>query len=106
LGRGVAINIDAPPFCALRHELSALWHVHLTRQDQQAFRPHVTIQNKVSPVEAKALYEDLKLDLTQQLGTFIGLSLWHYKNGPWQLAKQFSFSERPFKDSAPRDSFR
>jgi 2'-5' RNA ligase len=96
LGRGVAIEIDSPPLRKLRDELSALWHVYLTRQDQQPFRPHITIQNKADSGEAKRLYEMLKSTLTPQRGSIDGLSLWHYKNGPWALAKRFGFSSRDF----------
>jgi 2'-5' RNA ligase len=95
LGRGVAIDIEARKLCALRDELSALWEVHLTRQDRQTFKPHVTIQNKADPAEAKALYEDLKSNFEQQRGSIIGLSLWHYKSGPWAPAKQFRFLSSP-----------
>jgi hypothetical protein len=34
----------------------------LTRQDQQPFRAHVTVQNKVDAAKANALFESLRSD--------------------------------------------
>jgi len=43
----------------LRAEIAGRWSAHLTRQDAQGFRPHVTIQNKTAAATAKALFEKL-----------------------------------------------
>ena len=59
LGRGVAFRIKSEPLTELQAYLKWQWREHLTPQDQQGFRAHVTVQNKVDPAVANALYEAL-----------------------------------------------
>ena len=59
LGQGMAYVIDSPKLQRLRAEIAGRWSTHLTRQDTQAFRPHVTIENKTGAATAKALFEKL-----------------------------------------------
>ncbi|UYZ60734.1 2'-5' RNA ligase family protein [Hymenobacter latericus] len=91
LGRGVAFALDAPEAEALHRELQALWRAHLTPQDQQRRRPHVTIQNKVTPAAARALHEQLSAGFEPFEATGTGLQLWAYRNGPWELLRSFAF---------------
>jgi hypothetical protein len=60
-------------------------------QDSRKFAPHVTIQNKVPPEQARGLYEKLNESWQPLSGTATALQLWHYKNGPWRLANEFDF---------------
>lgn len=91
LGRGVAIDVAAPDLIALRERLATAFEPWLTPQDRQRWRPHVTIQNKVAPQIARALYEDLTASLAPIRGRAEGLLLWHYRGGPWQKAGRYAF---------------
>jgi len=81
LGRGVAYRIDAEPLLALRAGLADDFANWLTAQDKERYRPHVTVQNKVAPHEAQALFEHLNdgfkpFDITGE-----GVQLWFYEGG-------------------------
>ena len=91
LGRGTAIEIDAPQLLNLRAKLANEWQDLLKPQDRQKFKPHITVQNKVEPDAAKILYEKLKVGWQNRTGAAIGLQLWHYIGGPWRLANEFIF---------------
>jgi 2'-5' RNA ligase len=93
LGKGVAIEIDCPQLVQLHHELSKSWHTLLTRQDQQGYRPHITIQNKTSPETARQQYEQLKQGWQLFQGQGVGLLLWRYLGGPWELMTEFAFTQ-------------
>lgn len=83
LGGGVAYALDAPALVAV--------HDVLTPQDRQPFRPHVTVQNKVPPAEARALHARLREAFVPFNATGEGLTLWHYRGGPWQFAGAYPF---------------
>lgn len=91
LGKGTAIEIESAELIALRKNLADEWNKFLTNQDKQKFQPHITIQNKVAPDEAKILFEEIKENWITKQGTAIGLQVWHYRGGPWELAKEFAF---------------
>ncbi len=93
LGRGVAIKVDSPELIDLHAQLSKLWNVWLTAQDRQKLQPHITVQNKVAPEEARRLYENLSADWQPRIGRAKGLQLWHYLGGAWKLEKEFLFVE-------------
>ena len=95
LGRGVALTLESPDLLRLRAALARIWADHLTPQDRQAYRPHVTIQNKVDPAIAKRLFADLSVTFTPWTVEATGLALWHYRGGPWVPAATF-----PFKPAA------
>ena len=90
-GRGTMAEVESPPMISLRNKLANHWSDWLTPQDKQKIKPHVTIQNKVEPEEARRLYEKLKESWQPRIGTAIALQLWHYKGGPWHLANEFDF---------------
>ena len=92
LGRGVAYALKAEPLSALHARLREAWLPWLTPQDQQGFRPHVVIQNKVDPAEARVLYERLSASFRPYSVTATGLLLWRYLGGPWALEESYPFS--------------
>jgi 2'-5' RNA ligase len=92
LGNGVAIKIDAPALVQLQQTLANHWSAWLTRQDRQGYRPHITIQNKVTAAEAQQVYKTLEARWQALDGFGEGLLLWHYQGGPWQLAHSFPFA--------------
>ncbi len=95
LGRGVAFTLASPKLTALRGVLAEKWASRLTRQDRQAFRPHVTVQNKVAPEQAAALLRRLAAGFEPFAIEAQGLALWRYRGGPWDAAGAFPFTCRP-----------
>ena len=91
LGQGTAVKLASPALLALRSELADHFETLLTPQDQHSPRLHVTVQNKVSAREAKALQAQLSPQLQPQDFRFAGLSLNAYCGGPWRLLKSWSF---------------
>lgn len=91
LGRGVALAVSAPGLAGLRGRVAAPLADRLTAQDRQGFRPHVTVQNKVTPEAARALLAELESEWEPRRGWAEGLDLWHYRGGPWEAAHGASF---------------
>jgi 2'-5' RNA ligase len=93
LGKGVAVKVAANELFDLHMQLVKLWNDWLTAQDRQKFQPHITVQNKVAPDEAKNLYEKLSRDWQSRDGHADGLQLWHYLGAKWKLEEEFLFVE-------------
>ena len=93
LGRGVAYRLASPELKQLRGELAALWAERLTPQDRSGFRPHVTVQNKVAPDEARALHAGLTAGFAPWVARGEGLQLWRYLGGPWEAAGEFALAQ-------------
>lgn len=91
LGRGVAVRIVSPQLGALREELAEAFHGMLTPQDAAGWRPHVTIQNKVSTAEARDLLKLLSATFRPRRVEVVGLSAWRYRGGPWERLAQYAF---------------
>ncbi|MEJ7934791.1 2'-5' RNA ligase family protein [Sphingobium sp. AN558] len=91
LGRGVAYRIESAALMAMRDDLAHAFTGMLTPQDQARPRLHVTVQNKVSPQEAKALAARLNADFSPRPFAIAGLAAWHYRAGPWELAGKGMF---------------
>ncbi len=91
LGRGIAYKLHCPPLDALRAEMAVLWRGLLIPQDQATPQLHVTVQNKVTPDIAKALFSALEAQPLPPDFQFTGLLLWHYCDGPWTLARRHAF---------------
>ena len=91
LGQGVAIDIDSLELRQLQQHLAKIWYPWLSRQDQQGYRPHITIQNKVTSAAARQLFDQMTNQWQPVEGAGQGLLLWYYQGGPWELAEDFSF---------------
>ena len=95
LGRGTAIALASEELLALRAIIADHFHGSLTDQDLYEPRPHITIQNKVTKKEARALQSALALEveLRADRGSFAfpALELHLYKGGPWDLVKRSVF---------------
>ncbi len=98
LGRGVAFELSSPELATLRGKLATAWSEHLTPQDRQRWRPHVTIQNKVAPSDARELRDDLAATFSPCEVQAEGLALWWYRGGPWEAIKRFDFALQPGYD--------
>jgi 2'-5' RNA ligase len=92
-GKGVAVKVAASELLSLHAQLAKLWNDWLTAQDRQRFQPHITVQNKVAPDEAKNLYAKLSRDWQTRDGHAKGLQLWHYLGAKWKLEEEFLFVE-------------
>jgi 2'-5' RNA ligase len=84
LGRGVAFGVRSPGLVALRAELAGRWADWLTPQDRGWGRPHVTVQNKVTPEVAAALHAELSAVHAPRATRVEALRLWRYLGGPWE----------------------
>lgn len=91
LGRGVAFRVESAELMAMRDELADAFTGLLTPQDQARPRLHITVQNKVSPEEAKALATTLRQDFRPRPLAIAGLAAWHYRGGPWDAAMKAMF---------------
>lgn len=92
LGRGVALDFDAPELNALHRRIAERFAAYLTPQDKQKLRPHVTIQNKVDPAAAKELLTEKQRSFAPFAALGTGFALWRYDGGPWEEMKIFSFA--------------
>lgn len=92
LGYGSAFTVESAGLSALRAGLATDWRDWLTPQDAQAFRPHVTIQNKAPAPDAKALFAELDGTFRPFDAVGTGLLLWRYRGGPWEAAGAYPFS--------------
>jgi hypothetical protein len=91
LGRGVAYRIVSDELEAIRRLLADCFRGLLTAQDSQGWRPHVTVQNKVEPKEAKALLAELQARFVPRPLAVSGLALHRYLGGPWERLGRWSF---------------
>ncbi|GAB3840723.1 2'-5' RNA ligase family protein [Kribbella italica] len=93
LGRGVAVDVRSPYLDGLHRKLARRWWNWLIPQDQQPFRPHITVQNKVNPAIARQLH--IQLNRTQHWPTALatGWSVWNYLGGPWTLFEDIEFGD-------------
>lgn len=92
LGRGVAYTLEAAPLAQLRAGLAQFWGDHLTPQDRQGWRPHVTIQNKVSPDTARGLLATMQAAFSPFTVRAEALLLWRYLGGPWDAVARVPLS--------------
>jgi 2'-5' RNA ligase superfamily len=94
LGRGVAYRIDCPELLVMREELADGFAGLLIPQDQARPRLHITIQNKVEPPVAKALFAELSATFAPRQLSITGIAAHYYRGGPWEAIQSWSFSGR------------
>ena len=92
LGGGTAIRIVCPPLEAIRAELAEAFRGMLVPQDAAGWRPHVTIQNKVTAAEAAALRATLEPGFAKPRPLRVAaLAAWWYRGGPWEAMARHPF---------------
>ncbi len=91
MGRGVGYRLESPTLQSVRNRLADAWWPWLGAQDRQGFRPHVTVQNKVPPDEARALHGRLGETFAPFEVVGEGLLLWRYLGGPWEPVGSYGF---------------
>src|SRR4051794_9674760 len=94
LDGGVAFRIVSPDLDHIRRELGTHFHGLLGAQDVGGWRPHVTIQNKVPPRDARALVARLASDFRPRPLAISGLGLHRYIGGPWDKLAVYAFRGR------------
>jgi hypothetical protein len=94
LGGGVAFRLVSPDLDRIRDELAEHFHGLLGAQDSGGWRPHITIQNKVSPKEARALKTRLDRHFQPRPLAIGGFGLHRYLDGPWEKLAIFAFRGR------------
>lgn len=94
LGSGTALAVHSPGLLALRARMAERLHGTLSAQDEGEPRLHITIQNKVVRLAARALQSELARRLEPRRFAFTGLALHHYRGGPWENAGHWSFRGR------------
>ena len=83
LGEGTAFRVESDELAEIREALAEAFHGLLTPQDMAPWRPHITIQNKVAPREAKALQQRLRAGFEPRSLVIRALASWRYEGGPW-----------------------
>ena len=91
LGGGVAYRIASDDLDKIRTAIADHFHGSLSAQDAGGWRAHVTIQNKVTPGEARALKEELERDFQPRPLAIRGLALHRYLGGPWEKLGAWAF---------------
>ena len=87
----MAIRIASPALEAMRGNLSDAFAGLLMPQDTAGWQPHVTIQNKVSAIEARALHSRLAAEFRSRPIQIDGLGSWMYQNGLWEPVSRHMF---------------
>lgn len=92
LGRGVAFGVDSPGLAVIRSRIAETFDSMLTPQDRAGWRPHITVQNKVTPAEARELMAELSKDFEPRPLRIDGLSAYWYRGGPWESIGDWRFT--------------
>lgn len=91
MGRGVMFALESTELMQLHRLLVDSFRTFLTPQDKQSLRPHVVVQNKVEPAEAKALLAVLQAGFSPWPVEAQGLDWWEYRGGPWRHLERLTF---------------
>jgi 2'-5' RNA ligase len=91
LGKGVAYTLASPLLLDLHRCLADAFQDHLIPQDRQRFMPHVVVQNKATPEEARGLLAKLQQQFEPWSVQAIGLDRWEYLGGPWRHLETHEF---------------
>ena len=83
LGHGVAYTLASEKLSERRSVIARRFAGRLTRQDEAAWRPHVTVQNKVTPAAARSLLAVLSAQFSPSTAWAGAFHLWRYCGGPW-----------------------
>jgi hypothetical protein len=91
LGGGTALRVESEELEDIRYDLALAMHGLMTPQDMAPWRPHVTVQNKVEPKEAKRLQAQLRATVERRSLAIKGLAVWRYLGGPWEPVRSWTF---------------
>lgn len=91
LGRGAAYRLESGELAAVQVALRARWEAGLSPRDRQPYRPHVTVQDKVTPEEARRTVTALRAGFVPYPVRAVGLGLWSCEGGPWAPLSRHAF---------------
>jgi hypothetical protein len=91
LGSGTALRVESEGLEDIRYDMAEAFHGLLTPQDSGPWRPHLTIQNKVEPRDARRLQQLLRGTLKPRPLAIRGLASWRYLGGPWEPIRTHVF---------------
>jgi hypothetical protein len=91
LGAGTAFRVESEELGDIRYDLADAFRGILIPQDKAPWRPHITIQNKVQPREARRLQESLRATFQPRPLYIKGLASWRYMGGPWEPIRTHIF---------------
>src|SRR5688500_5791635 len=91
LGGGVAFRVASDELDTIRDDIADHFHGTLGAQDAHGWRPHITIQNKAPPKQARALIAELERDFRPRPLRIAGLALHRYLGGPWETLAAYPF---------------
>jgi hypothetical protein len=91
LGGGTALAVRSEEMEDIRYDLAEALHGLLTVQDQAPWRPHITVQNKVEPKEARRLQQALRGRYEGRALAIKALAVWRYLGGPWEAVREYRF---------------
>ena len=94
LGGGVAFRVVSDELDRIRDQIADDFYGLLSAQDSGGWRPHVTIQNKVTPGEAKNLLDAMEPLFRPRPLAITGLGLHRYLGGPWERLAAYPFRGR------------
>ena len=91
LGSGVAYAVQSSDLEEIRAQIADAFTGCLTAQDAHGWRPHVTIQNKVTSSVARELLIVKQRDFVPRTLSLAGLALHRYLGGPWETVQRWRF---------------
>lgn len=91
LGEGTALRVESEELEDMRAELAEAFHGLMIPQDMAPWRPHITIQNKVEPRQARRLQQQLRATFEPKPLALRALASWRYRDGPWEPIKTHMF---------------
>ena len=94
LSGGVAFRVVSEELEAIREDIADHFHGLLCAPDAAGWRPHITIQNKVTPRVAKALLDELESGFRPRPLGIAGLTVHRYRGGPWETLATYPFRGR------------
>ena len=86
---GVAFRVVSEDLEEIRDAIADHFHGLLCGPDAAGWRPHITIQNKVPPKEARALQASLETGFRERPIGIAGLSVHRYRGGPWESLSNY-----------------
>ena len=98
IGAGVAFKLECEALKKSHKNMQQQWQQWLTPQDRQAIWPHITIQNKVKREIAIGLQQKLSAGFEPFEVEGLGLNVFEYLNGPWNLLETTDFI--PIKEAS------
>ncbi|HET9336446.1 MAG TPA: 2'-5' RNA ligase family protein [Sphingomicrobium sp.] len=88
---GVAFRVVSDDLESIRAAIADHFHGLLSAPDAAGWRPHITIQNKVPPREARVLLGELEHGFRPRPLGIAGLSVHRYRGGPWETLASYRF---------------